>query len=208
MNLQLLLLLEGFAYIVVFGGLSLLRREGLSMRFALEAVVLTLMVSGYSFLTDFPFHPVLFLVLLYLVTMRVRLLVEVGNYFAKRGQFTRAGHLYDFALRLWPDQSGRLIIQVNQGTALLQSGQLDQAVAALKEVLKQADQGYLGVKYESAAHYNLGVAYLRKKLEAQAVVEFNAVLDTWPASEYSRRAIAALEKHRQKSKASTSKEST
>jgi outer membrane protein assembly factor BamD (BamD/ComL family) len=43
------------------------------------------------------------------------------------------------------------------------------------------------------------VAYRRKGLDAQATAEFNAVLDTWPVSEYARRAKAALEQGRHKS---------
>lgn len=205
MNSSMLLLIVGFAYIVLFGGSSLLRREGLSMRFAIEAVIFTALVSGLVALTGYSFHPVLFLLLLYLLTMRVRLLVDLGNLFAKRGQFRRADQLYTLASRLWPDQSGRLILLVNQATALLQQNNLDAAIAMFSDVLQQAEKGYLGVKYEAAAHYNLGVAYQRKSMPARAAVEFNAVLDTWPASEYGRRATAALEKRRRKSNSSAEK---
>ena len=66
------------------------------------------------------------------------------------------------------------------------------------EVLSQANQGYLGVKYEAAAHFNLGVAYLRNNNASMATVEFNAVLDTWPASLYARRAQEALERQHRK----------
>jgi outer membrane protein assembly factor BamD (BamD/ComL family) len=43
-------------------------------------------------------------------------------------------------------------------------------------------------------YYNLGVAYRRKELESQATREFNAAIDTWPASEYARQAEIALSK--------------
>jgi len=56
----------------------------------------------------------------------------------------------------------------------------------------------LGLRHEAAAHYNLGAAYRRKGLEAQAIREFNAVIDTWPASPYARRAEDALEQGRQR----------
>ena len=52
----------------------------------------------------------------------------------------------------------------------------------------------MSAKHECATHYNLAVAYERKGMDAQAVVEFNAALDTWPGSEYGRRAAAALER--------------
>ncbi|NCP16533.1 tetratricopeptide repeat protein [bacterium] len=196
MSLPVLLLLVGFAYVVLVGGLSLFRREGLSLRFAIEAVILTGLASGLVALTGFYVHPVLFLLVLYLITMRVRLLVDIGTTLAKSGRLLQAESVYQLAARLWPDQTGLLVLQVNRGTALMQAGKLDEAIAMLKGVLGRSEQGYLGVKYEAAAHYNLGVAYLRKNQNAQAVIEFNAVLNTWPASEHARRAAAALEKHR------------
>ncbi len=200
MSLPVLLLLEGLLFIVLFGGLSWLRREGLSGRFAVEALILTLIGGGLTALTNFPTHPVAFLFVLYLVTMRARLLVDVGNLLAQRGQFAQADRLYTLAMRLWPDSASRLIVQVNQGVSCLQQGTLDEAIAVFKDVLQKAGQGYLGVRYEAAAHYNLGVAYRRKAMEAQATAEFNAVLDTWPVSEYARSARAALQHGRHKEK--------
>jgi tetratricopeptide (TPR) repeat protein len=196
--LPVTLLLEGFSFVVLFGVVSLLKREGLSRRFALEAVILTLLVSGATFLAGVQTHPVLFLVILYLFTMRVRLLVDVGNIFATRTQFDLADKFYALAANLWPDETNRLILKVNQATSLLQRQELDEAIAAFREVIEQAKTGYLGVKYEAAARYNLGVAYLRKNMVADATIAFNAVVDTWPASEYARRAETALEKQRRK----------
>jgi len=198
MSLPITIMLVGFAYVIFFGVYSWLRREGLSLRFAREAVVFTLFVSGLIAFAGIPVQPVTFLVLLYFITIRVRLLVDLGNIFAKRGNFKLAGQTYQLANTLWPDEAGRLIIQVNQGTALLQQKKVDEAIALLKSVIKQAENGYLGVKYEAAAHYNLGVAYQRKNLDAQATVAFNAVLDTWPTSKYARHASAALERRRKK----------
>jgi tetratricopeptide (TPR) repeat protein len=202
-SLPVLLLLVGFAYIILFGGLALLRREGLSLRFAIEALVITGLVSGLAALTSLSVHPVFFLLLLYLITMRVRLLVDVGTFLARRGRFSQAERVYQLATRLRPDQTGSLVIQVNRGTALLQSGKPDEAIAVLNGVLEKSGQGYLGVKYEVATHYNLAVAYLRKNKEAQAIIEFNAVLDTWPASEYARHAAQALEQLRHKNNPET-----
>lgn len=200
-----ILLLIGFVYIVIFGGLSLLRREGLSVRFAIEALVITGIVCGLSVLTGLSIHPVLLLLILYLVTMRVRLLVDIGTFFARRRNLTYAERIYQLAGRIWPDQAGSIILQVNRGTALLQAGKMDEAIAIFNRVLEKSGRGYLGVKYEVAAHYNLAVAYLRHGKEAQATIEFNAVLDTWPASEFARRAASALEQHRS-SNAPSSKE--
>jgi outer membrane protein assembly factor BamD (BamD/ComL family) len=52
----------------------------------------------------------------------------------------------------------------------------------------------------------MGVAYLRKNMDARASIAFNAVVDTWPASEYARRAEVALERNRRKHNPLTSKE--
>lgn len=208
MSLPIILLIEGFSFIVLFGVISLLKREGLSSRFAVEGGIFTLVVSGLTALTGIQTHPVLFLVLIYLLTIRVRILVDAGNIFAKRSQFEQADRLYHLAVKLWPDATNDLIIQVNQGTSLLQQKKLDEAIATFTAVLQQAEQGYLGVKYEAATHYNLGVAYLRKNMDARASIAFNAAIDTWPASEYARRAEVALEKQRRINKPSTSKEDT
>ncbi len=204
MSLPLLLLLEGLLYVVFFGALSLFRREGLSIPFAVEAIVITAVATGLTAFTPLTVNPIVMLLIVYLVTMRVRSLVDLGTLLAQRGQFERADRVFQLALRLWPDQTSRLIVQVNQGVARLQQGALDEAVATFKAVLDKVGQGYLGLKYEAAAHYNLGVAYRRKKMDAQAIAEFNAVLDTWPASVYARQAGIALEQgHHHKDKPST-----
>jgi tetratricopeptide (TPR) repeat protein len=205
MSLSIILLIEGFSYIVLFGAVSLLKREGLSSRFAFESVIITMIVSGLTFLTGIQTHPVLFLVLIYLLTMRVRILVDLGTIFAKRTQFEQAEKLYNLASSLWPDATNGLILKVNQATSLLQQKKLDEAISIYNDVLKQAEQGYLGVKYEAATHYNLGVAYLRKNMDARASIAFNTVIDTWPVSEYARRAQIALEKHRREQYSTTTK---
>lgn len=197
MSPPLLLLLLGLLYVLVFGALCMLRREGSPTRLVLEGVVLSLAVAGLAALTDLVLHPILFIVLLYLLTMRVRLLVDLGNALARRGDHAAAERVYRLALRLWPDATGRLMVQLNQGVLAIHRGRLDDAITILRQVLEQAG-GYLGVKHECACHYNLGVAYQKKGLDAQAVLEFNAVLDTWPVSEYARYATIALEKRRKK----------
>jgi hypothetical protein len=124
LSLPVILLLEGFSFVVLFGAVSLLKREGLSSRFAFEALIFTLVVSGLTALTGIQTHPVLFLVLIYLLAMRVRILVDLGNIFAKRGQFESADKFYNLADRLWPDATNHLILKVNQGTSLLQQKNL------------------------------------------------------------------------------------
>ena len=82
----LLLLLVSCLFILVFGGLGFLRREGLSVQFALEAVALTVLLVGGTWLLDIQLSPFLFLALLYLITMRSRLTVDVANFLVRRGQ--------------------------------------------------------------------------------------------------------------------------
>lgn len=196
MTPPLVILLIGLVYGVLAGGLALFRREGLSMRFAVETAAVTIFFSGLVALTGLAIDPVLFLVLLYLLTMRVRILVDLGSAFARQGKHPLAEKLYTLAGRLWPDAASGLALKVNQATLLLQENQLDDSIAIFTEVLQQAGRGYLGVKYEAAAHYNLGVAFLRQKNLGRARVEFNAAIDTWPASLYAQRAQEALNRYR------------
>jgi len=194
MNLPLLLLLLGLLYILLGGGLSLMRREGLSGQFALEAIVITAIFSGAAWLANLYVHPALFLAVIYLATMRVRLLVDVGTFYARRGNFARAEQIYRVSDRLFPNQADCLLVKVNQGAACLQQGKLDEARVMFEEVLKKHGEGYLGLKNEAASHYNLGVLYRRKQLEARAQAEFDKVVELWPVSEYARRAEAAKRK--------------
>jgi tetratricopeptide (TPR) repeat protein len=195
----LLLALLGLLYVLIFGGMSVLRREGASTRFAIESVVITAIVAGAASITGWAMNPGIFLVLLYLITMRVRLLIDLGNLFARRDDRASAERVYRLALRLWPDEAGRLIVQLNQGVLALHSGRVDDAIATLSQVWAAAGGGYLGVRYQSACRYNLGVAFQRKGLAAQATLEYNAVIDNWPASEYARYAAIALKRQKEKS---------
>ena len=196
MTPPLLLALLGLLYILIFGGLMFLRQEGISARFAIEASVIVAVVAGLARLTGFAMNPAIFIILLHVITIRVRLLVDLGNMLAQRKELAGAARAYHLAERLWPDEASHLIVRLNQGVLSLHSGQPDDAIAILRQVLAEAAGGYLGAKHESACHYNLGVAYQKKGLEAQAVLEFNAVLDTWPASEYARYASIALERRK------------
>jgi tetratricopeptide (TPR) repeat protein len=196
MNDSMFILFTGLLYTVLYGLLAWMRREGLSRRFAIEATLLTLAAAGISYATGIWLHPVLFLLGLYLITMRVRLLSDLGTFFAKQRQLARAESTFRLAGRLWPDPSGASILQLNQGVLYIQQGKLDQAIANFRAVLEKNGQGSLGIKYEAAAHYNLGIAYRKKQMDAQARTEFNAVLETWPASEYGRRATRELEGRR------------
>jgi tetratricopeptide (TPR) repeat protein len=192
----LIILIVGILYILIFGGISLIRREGLSSQFALEALGFTVLVALASLATGTPVDPLIFLIFLYLLTMRARLLVDLANIFSNRGRQRDAINLLQLAMRLFPDRSTRLVCLVNMGIVQLRRKNPQSAVEIFESVLKEADQGSLGLKYEAACRYNLGLALLQTGNEAGAVRQFNEAIATFPTSIYSRAATIALEKHR------------
>lgn len=194
MHLSLLVLLVGFLYILGFNGLSYLRHQGLSSRFTLEGLLLTGIGAALALVV--PFHPLIFLLLLYLLTMRVRILIDLGNSVAGRGQPERALRFYDLALRLSADPFSQRIVQINRGAALLQLGQAEEACRILREVVTDT-QVRLGAKYQAAACYNLGLACRRTGREAEAIQRFNEAIDVLPGSIYAYGARQALKKEQE-----------
>jgi tetratricopeptide (TPR) repeat protein len=195
----LLLILTACLFILIFGGLSLFRREGLSVQFALEAAALTILLVGGSWLTGIRVSPFLLLILLYLVTMRSRLLVDVANMLAQRRRYDAAFRLYRLALAWWPDASSRLIVLVNHGAAELHSGQIEAAIRTFEGVLEGERRSRLGLKYEAACHYNLGYAHEQKGEEAKATARYNETIDLLPGSLYAKAAQAALKRRKGRS---------
>jgi len=195
----LLLILTACLFILVFGGLSFLRREGLSVQFAVESVALTVLLVGGSWLTGIALSPFLLLILLYLVTMRSRLIVDVANMLAERKRYKLALRLYRLGLAWWPDTSSRLIVLTNLGIAELHSGQVDAAIRTLESMLDAEKRPRLGLKYEVACHYNLGYAYEQKGEEAKATAQYNEAIDLLPGSVYAQAAQAALKRRQKKS---------
>jgi tetratricopeptide (TPR) repeat protein len=194
----LLLLFIACLFILVFGGLSVLRREGLSVQFALESVGVTVLVVGGSWLLRVPCNPFLFLILLYVVTMRSRLTVDLANLFAGRGSYDIAFRIYRLSLAWWPDHASRLIVLTNRGAAELRSGQVETAIQTLQAVLDIEERPRLGLKYEAASRYNLGWAYEQQGETAKAVQQYNEVLDLLPGSQYGKAAQAALKRRKEK----------
>jgi len=192
-NPHLILVLIALLYILVVGGLSALRREGFSLQFAVEVILVASLLLAFSLLAGQPTHPVLYLGAIYVVTMRARLLVDLGNLLARWRHGAQAMSLYGLALKLWPDSTARQVVQLNQAVHRLRAGQLAQATADLEALLADPEHG-LSPKHEAAARYNLGVAYRRQGNEARAVVEFNKVIDAMPGSLYASGAQIALEK--------------
>lgn len=202
MDPYLLLLAVGCLFILVFGGIGYLRREGLSVQFALEAAGLTAIMVGGSWLLGTPINPFLFLVILYVVTMRSRLVVDLANIIAKRGNYELASRLYSLAMAWWPDKASQLIVQANWGAAQLHRGHVKEAIATLESVLEIQNRARLGMKYEAACRYNLGFAYERSGQDAQAVTQYNEVIDLLPGSVYGKAAAAALKRRKGRNSAS------
>jgi tetratricopeptide (TPR) repeat protein len=196
-----LLLLIACVFILLFGALSFIRREGLSVQFALEAGVVTALFVGGSWLIGTPANPFLFLIVLYLVTMRSRLAVDLANLAAGRGYYDMAFRLYRLALAWWPDASSRLIVLTNQGAAQLRSGQVDAAIGTLEGVLEMEKRPRLGLKYEAACRYNLAFAFEQKGEDAKAVAQYNEVIEVLPGSLYAQAAQAALKRRKRRGSA-------
>jgi tetratricopeptide (TPR) repeat protein len=192
METPFILLLAGFLFIVLFGGLQWLRREGLPNRLAYESLTITLVAAGLAYFVGFDIHPAIFLFILYLITMRVRLLVDLANFFAHRRRFQQAEMLYSLADKIGTDQGGQIILQINRGILALQQGEPEQSKLIFESVLEKAERGLCSLKHEVAARYNLGVALLRTGEKSKAVAQFNQVIDLLPTSVYATQAEAAL----------------
>ncbi len=193
-NPYLILPLISLFFVLVFGGLSLVRREGLSNQFALEVLILTGLVLLLSWGLRVIINPIFFLIFVYLVSMRARLLVDVANPLSIRGKHQIAESLFRLALRLRPDGVARSIVLINYGVTHQRQGKFKEAIEVLEEVLSAKPSGTLGPKYEAACRYNLGLAYLRAGEERKAVREFNEVIDLMPGSLHAVGARTALRK--------------
>jgi tetratricopeptide (TPR) repeat protein len=193
MHPSLLILLIGLLYILGFGALSFMRRQGLSTRFAIEGVIITA-ASAILILFSVPLSPIAFVIVLYLVTMRVRLLVDLGNWLISQGRNEHALSLYRLVMHLGPDQSSRQIVLINHGVALLRTQNPEEAYLTLKAALID-ERIRAGASYLAAGYYNLGLACLRTDREAEAIRRFNEAIDTLPTSIYAHGAKQALKKH-------------
>jgi len=196
LNPTLLSLLVACLFALAFGGLGYLRREGLSIQFALEVAGLTLVLVGGAWLLNIQLSPFFFLIVLYLVTMRSRLVVDLANFLVRRKQVDLAFRLYRLGLAWWPDAASRLIVLTNKGAAEVHTRQLDAAIDTLEGALKEEERPRLGLKYEAACHYNLGYAYEQKGEDARAIAQYHEAIELLPGSIWAQAAQTAL-KHRQ-----------
>ena len=192
MNPYAILILEALLFALAFGALTWLRGEGLPGRFAWEVVGLTAVLLALSWVVRVPIHPVLFLVVIYLVTMRARLLVDLGNILLARGRHKEALSVLGAAQRLANDDISQTLVQINTGVVLIRQKHFEEAVQLLDKTLQGIPAGRGGPKYEAACRYNLGLAHLRAGQESEAIKQFNTVIELLPNSLYARGAEAAL----------------
>ena len=188
-----MILLIGLLYILGFGALSFMRRQGLSTRFAIEGIIITGLAAALA--TSTPVNAVLFFTILYVITMRVRLLVDLGNALASKKRYQQTLNLYRFALRLAPDPVSRQIVLINRGVTQLRMQEPEAARLTLEAVLAEENLRP-GAKYMAAGYYNLGMACRHASHEAEAIHHFNETLDALPNSIYAHAARLALEKNR------------
>ncbi len=194
---QLMVPFVGLLYTLSFGLLPLLRREGLSRRFLVESLCLTAAAGALVLLGGVPLHPIAFLVILYLFTMRIRILADLASGMARRGKMKGARRLFGLTRKLGPDPVGVMILELNEAACFLKEGDPERAVSILRGIIEKAPASGLGVKHLSACHFNMGIAYWRMKMIPEAGTSFEAVMDIWPASVIARRAESALTKLRQ-----------
>jgi tetratricopeptide (TPR) repeat protein len=186
------ILLVGVLFLAAFTGLSVLRRQNPSVRFLVEGGLLTAAAVALAFLVAPP-NPILFLMLLYLATMRVRLLVDLANVLAGRKRFRAALRVLDAALHLGPDPASRQIALINRGVTQLRMGEPQGAyftlqAVLLKESLKPA------ARYQAAGFYNLGVACERTGRLQEAERCFRTAIQLLPGSIYAVGAEKALKR--------------
>jgi tetratricopeptide (TPR) repeat protein len=190
MTPSFLVFLVGLLYVVIFWTLSLLRRERLSNQFAYEGLGLTGIAFAAVHWRGMAFNPIYFLIVIYLITMRARLLVELGNLLAKSGRQNAALALYRLALTLFPDRSSQLIALINVGAAYLNQGKPELAINVLENA-KAHSVKQLSPKHAAGCSYNLGMAYRRAGRPADALRLFTEVVDIYPLSLFARLAEKA-----------------
>jgi hypothetical protein len=186
----LVLLFVLLLFVLLFGLGSLLRREPLSGRWAVEVLLSGGVILLVARIAQAPPPPVLFFMALYLLTMRARLLIDAGNLLASRGRLSFASRLYALALRLATSPLERLMVLANQSIALLQTGHMATGIAALEGIL--SSPAPLGAKLEAACRCNLGLAYVRQGQVGRGRALLHETVELAPASVYSSRALSAL----------------
>ena len=192
MNPYLVLLFVLLLFVLLFGVASMLRREPISGRWAIEVLLSGGVILAAARIAQAPPPPVLFFMALYLLTMRARLLIDAGNTLASKGRLAFASRLYALALRVATSPVESLMVLANQGIALLQAGHLSTGIAALESVLSSRTP--LGARLEAACRCNLGLAYLREGQVGRGRALLHETVDLAPGSVFASRALLALQR--------------
>ncbi|MFC2029653.1 tetratricopeptide repeat protein [Chloroflexota bacterium] len=189
------LIIIGGLFVLVFGTAAIHRREGLSARFALEALGLTALMAAGSWLLSFQLSPILFLVLLYVVTMRARISVDLGTMLVQRERRDLAFRLYELGLRLSSDAASRFMVLANKGAAEVYLEWPDAAISTLSNALSAEPLPPFSQRYEAASHHNLGRAFELQGDTAAAIEHYRQAIEALPGSEFAKAAEASLQKH-------------
>ncbi|HOG48247.1 MAG TPA: tetratricopeptide repeat protein [Anaerolineae bacterium] len=189
MDPYLVLALVLLLFAAAAAGPSLLGRERLAWSCAGEILLWGILLLAAAWAVRLP-SPFVYLVALYLVTMRARLLVDAANLIAAR-RHPLAFALYTLALHVALNPLDRASVQINRGAALLHSGRAAEAVAELERVL--ACQR-LGPRLEAAVRCNLGLAYLQQGDLQSSRAELQQAAAALPSSVYGQRARVALQR--------------
>jgi tetratricopeptide (TPR) repeat protein len=182
--------LAGLLYIALFEALFYLRQQGISLQFTLEALLATAVGTAIAF-TIYPVNLAIFLAVLYLVTMRGRLLIDLANWFTRRRNYSKACAIFEAALRLFPDPVIQCSVLVNRGNTELAMLQAEAANRTLKEALSGVKLKR-GALYQAAGYYNLGIACRRTGRHKEAAKCFLDAKSAMPNSIYAYAAERAL----------------
>jgi tetratricopeptide (TPR) repeat protein len=192
MNTNLLVAILGGFYAILFSLISTLEREGISLQFLFEVLLLTSLAAGGGYLSGTLANPFLFLLFIYLTTMRSRLLSDLANFISKRGRHREAISMLEVAQRLLPDRSTRLVIQLNLGIVYLRTHQFDLSQSHLESVLEKAETGGLGIRNRTACLYYVGHALLQQGQISRAKKSLRSAINLFPNSPYGKAAAQSL----------------
>ncbi len=182
----------GGLFIVILLALAYLNREWSPRWAALEAAILCgiSVVLARSALVSI--EPLLFAVLLYVITHRSRILTDVANLVSGWGYQDKALGMFRLALRMARDPGTRSIVHISMGTSLIRKKRPQDAADAIEQALSEMPQQRGRPKYEAAGRYNLGHAYRALGREKEASEQFRQAIELAPNSPYAKGAEVAL----------------